>query len=65
MSDEWVSVKDRLPGTSADFIVWNGEEIGVGNYDPSFMDADRWWAGDDYHARAITHWMPLPEPPKS
>lgn len=47
--------------------------VGEGSYDKE--TADWWWANEtpgDYHASSIekergwrvTHWMPLPEPPK-
>ena len=57
---EWISVKDRLPEkdeiviicTDENFI-YAGELIG----DTWFLDNDSWTA-------TVTHWMPLPEPPK-
>ena len=57
---EWISVKDRLPEkdeiviicTDKNFI-YAGELIG----DTWFLDNDSWTA-------TVTHWMPLPLPPK-
>ena len=57
---EWISVKDRLPEkdeiviicTNENFI-YAGELIG----DTWFLDNDSWTA-------TVTHWMPLPQPPK-
>ena len=57
---EWISVKDELPDddeiviicTDANFI-YAGELIG----DTWFLDNDSWTA-------TVTHWMPLPQPPK-
>ena len=57
---EWISVKDRLPEkdeiviicTDENFI-YAGELIG----DTWFLDNDSWTA-------TVTHWMPMPEPPK-
>ena len=57
---EWISVKDRLPEkdeiviicTDKNFI-YAGELIG----DTWFLDNDSWTA-------TVTHWMPLPQPPK-
>ena len=56
----WISVKDRLPKndeiviicTDKNFI-YAGELIG----DTWFLDNDSWTA-------TVTHWMPLPQPPK-
>ena len=57
---EWVSVDDRLPDDDEVVIictdknfVYAGELIG----DTWFLDNDSWTA-------TVTHWMPLPEPPK-
>ena len=57
---EWISVKDRLPEkdeiviicTDENFI-YAGELVG----DTWFLDNDSWTA-------TVTHWMPLPQPPK-
>ena len=57
---EWVSVDDRLPEdgdvviicTNKNFV-YAGELIG----DTWFLDNDSWTA-------TVTHWMPLPQPPK-
>ena len=57
---EWISVDDRLPDDDEVVIictdknfVYAGELIG----DTWFLDNDSWTA-------TVTHWMPLPEPPK-
>ena len=57
---EWISVKDRLPEydeivticTEKGFV-YAGELIG----DTWFLDNDSWTAN-------VTHWMPMPQPPK-
>lgn len=48
---EWISVKDRLP-------VKNGEHI--------LVCYDDGWVCDQYTPvdGGVTHWMPLPQPPK-
>ena len=56
----WISVEDRLPEkdeiviicTDENFI-YAGELVG----DTWFLDNDSWTA-------TVTHWMPLPQPPK-
>ena len=57
---EWISVEDRLPEDDEiviictdDNFIYAGELIG----DTWFLDNDSWTA-------TVTHWMPLPEPPK-
>ena len=62
---EWISVDERLPEEKANCLV---------HYKHAYCDNDGYWAigltfydgnkfviGKEYK---ITHWMPLPEPPK-
>lgn len=67
--NQWISVKDRLPDESCECLgVVDGEVMEVG-YSPkqrglicvwSTCDADGFKPLSD---DAVTHWMPLPEPP--
>ena len=62
---EWISVKDRLPEEKVNCIVY---------YKHAYCDNDGYWAigicfndGEKFQinpAYKVTHWMPLPEPPK-
>lgn len=55
----WINVEDRLPDDDDSYLVWNGNHIFVAIY---------WgggeWMFDSYATHEVTHWMPLPEPPK-
>ena len=54
---EWISVKDRLPEPTYCVLV-------VGAYSEMAIDAlgtDGEWMG---MVEDVTHWMPLPQPPK-
>lgn len=54
----WISVKDRLPEVAGWYIVfYNGSAMQV-----AFFKGKKWPFNNHYHT--ITHWMPLPEPPK-
>ena len=56
----WISVKDRLPKQKQDIIAW-----GNGSVQLVYCDKDKFY--DVYELRIvlnITHWQPLPEPPK-
>lgn len=61
MSD-WISVKDRLP-------TWQDGEILIYNKDyqkvsvASITTSNR-WKGQFAIPKQISHWMPMPEPPK-
>lgn len=70
---KWISVKERLPireGISENVIVHTID----GDVTTGWVEAhtrDTWWlviGEDDYHSEHkgeyVTHWMPLPEPPK-
>ena len=62
---EWISVKERLPQEKVNCIV---------HYKHAYCDNDDYWAigmcfydGEKFRvdpAYKVTHWMPLPHPPK-
>ena len=64
--DKWISVKDRLPENDQFVIAFNQEDYYLDIYG---------WFGDHYdvgfmsdvlrdYAFKVTHWIPLPDPPK-
>lgn len=70
----WISVEERLPNCNGCYLVWRphffGGEIGM----PSicYFDGQNTWHdsyGVDFervlHKEDVTHWMPLPDPPKA
>lgn len=63
----WISVKDAMPETDDCVLVWNGAYCDIGNaYDDEDDDGRkyrRFWV-DSPSMREVTHWMPLPKPPK-
>ena len=58
---EWISVKDRLPEESGEYLAYCGEYDGICVlYFEISKTKGRWmrkW-------KEVTHWMPLPEPPR-
>ena len=62
---EWISAKERLPKEKVNYIV---------RYKHAYCDNDDYWAigmcfydGEKFQfdpAYKVTHWMPLPQPPK-
>ena len=62
---EWISVNDRLPEEKVDCIV---------HYKHAYCNNDGYWAigfcfydGEKFRidlAYKVTHWMPIPQPPK-
>ena len=68
---EWTSVKDRLPeNDNFVFVIVTGRyrnlrfenAIEIGNY----VDGEGWIleAWPEWESPAVTHWMPMPEPPE-
>lgn len=60
----WIPVTERLPGGRDSVLALTGDcDIYVCDYIPSVK---QFWTipGDELHIDDITHWMPLPEPPK-
>jgi benzoyl-CoA reductase/2-hydroxyglutaryl-CoA dehydratase subunit BcrC/BadD/HgdB len=53
-TEGWISVEDRLP-EFGEYLAFNGMMVGT-----SYYTLHQGWAGP---IRAVTHWMPLPEPP--
>ncbi len=77
---EWISVKDRLPSDEQDVLViahgWDGRLVYVGSHKrveakKSWLTgitnkSSEWllWGWSYLKEPMVTHWMPLPQPPK-
>ncbi|MDX3898889.1 DUF551 domain-containing protein, partial [Pasteurella multocida] len=58
--DGWISVKDRLPSEREDILIYTDRgEIKIAWRDDVFFMSLR-----TYHLSSVTHWQPLPLPPK-
>lgn len=59
---EWISVEDKLPSNSGAYWTFNGLD------DKPSVIQQRVHTYDSVHkefnSSTVTHWMPLPEPPK-
>lgn len=70
---EWIDVNERLPKVYDEVLITDGKYISIG-YVVSVDDRKyvlngevgnlREWIGR-YPVNNVTHWMPLPEPPKN
>lgn len=61
---KWISVKERLPGTSSGFsedvlVITEDGHINIAVYYEH--NADDW---HNAYCEQYTHWMPLPDPPQ-
>ena len=54
----WISVKDRLPETFKDVLVFRNGKVAVDHHE------ENGWFAYDFKGRRATHWMPLPPAPK-
>ena len=75
---EWISVEERLPEKSRRYLCFCNGYIGVrgfalnlkkiDEYDFYCADYSGWYDYDNeydyFEVTRVTHWMPLPEPPK-
>lgn len=66
--DGWISVKERLPMLMESVLFTGKNYYGTwflaqrGYYDGTFWHSNN--NGTVYATTPVTHWMPLPEPPK-
>ena len=60
---EWISVEDRLPEDYQHILTYDGNcvEPGVFYEKSGFFELDKYESDPLW---AVTHWMPLPKPPK-
>ena len=56
---QWISVKDRLPEDDRDYLLF----IKRGDFDVGYFRSGFWTSYAEISPE-VTHWMPLPEPPK-
>ena len=77
---DWISVKDRLPDDEQEVLViahgWDGRLVYVGSHkrvepQKSWLTgitnkSSEWslWGWSYLKEPMVTHWLPLPEPPK-
>ena len=57
---EWISVDDRLPGDEEAVIICTNKNFVYA----SELIGDTWFLDNDSWTATVTHWMPLPKPPK-
>ena len=60
---KWINVKDRLPGSGCVLVLTKDRDTLVAERDGSTWICNCNCSEGSY-ADDVTHWMPLPEPPK-
>lgn len=56
----WISVKDRLPESGIDVLVFTDDYCAY----TAHYDGYWWLSGEPTLSYNVTHWMPLPAPPE-
>ena len=76
MNVEWIKVSDRLPETKGFYLVVYANDSNPAESTEYYWSGIHWHCDDmdiddDFldeferiHNDSVTHWMPLPEPPK-
>lgn len=60
---EWISVDERLPETNKKVLVcYSNGSMDIAKYIRA--DGLEFWFEETNFTKTITHWMPLPKPPK-
>lgn len=64
---DWISISQRLPNRSDGeyVLIWGEDEDGDREVYKAYLGSDDffYWRGMEFNN--VTHWMPLPEPPKT
>ncbi|MCP4493289.1 MAG: DUF551 domain-containing protein [Gammaproteobacteria bacterium] len=62
MQPGWISVDDRLPNTIGDYLIYTDKNVLMRAY----LNRNNHWSGNGLYEyiEEVTHWMPLPKPPK-
>lgn len=61
--DPWISAEERLPEEGVMVLCFNAEYVRP-YFVASWCPEEGWFIDVDGYVYVITHWMPLPEPPK-
>ena len=62
---EWISVDERLPKQRKLVLcIWTLENGCLNNYGFARYQGENVWCVSNEGIHKVTHWMPLPEPPK-
>lgn len=68
--NNWISVEDKLPDEDYVLVVSNGHVRCATYHQSKYKQSDFWCEvnydnyGDVIELDGVTHWQPLPEPPK-
>lgn len=55
MQQEWIGIKEKTPEADQEVLITDGVFINIDTWDGRWLE---------YADENVTHWMPLPEPPR-
>jgi hypothetical protein len=58
---EWQPI-ETAPKDGTDVLVWDGDSVSLASYDKV---TESWWVLVEFSLDGVTHWQPLPTPPKA
>lgn len=65
---DWISIKDRLPNPGERVLAYAIDDDKLPYLDCNYFEAahysGQWYENVDSCCIHVTHWMPLPEPPR-
>ncbi len=61
---EWISVKERLPKEEGAYLTWDDEDPAIWGFYEGKWCHPASYSPLDPDCSVVTHWMPLPDPPK-
>lgn len=61
---EWICVTDGLPKAYVSVIVCRPGKSGAPIVEADQLDVGGWWRVYGTRVKSVTHWMPMPAPPK-
>ena len=64
MINEWISVDDDLPQEDFEVIVCSDDDVYMSVFRAGYVQGDYYFDVEIEKNIVVTHWMPLPEPPK-
>lgn len=62
--DEWISVDAYLPDADFEVLVASGDDVMTSIFRTGYVHGDYWFDCEVGEKWSVTHWMPLPQPPK-
>ena len=65
MKEGWIRTKDRLPAQFEPVLIYVPSMAPLSTVHEAFLaDEKNWWSRLVFHMGEVTHWRPMPDPPR-